>query len=212
MNHELVSGIVNSLPIEKMVAAPLVAAIHAQGQMSLAMAEFIQNVGIDNKGNIRMVTFKYEERTDGGADGKPGTEVRYIEAPFLALTGIPNLAVESVNVSFDLEVNTAEDSKVTDSKNIANETNASFSKWWSPVSASTKFTGSISHASEQTRHTDTRAKYSFNVSARKQAAPEAFSRIVDAVINGATKPTAKELKSNLIEDQDGKTPPAPPQA
>lgn len=32
MNHEIVGGIINSLPIEKMVAAPLIAAIKAQSQ------------------------------------------------------------------------------------------------------------------------------------------------------------------------------------
>lgn len=200
MNHELVSGVVNSLPIEKMIAAPLVASIQAQGQMSLAMAEFIDNVGIDKNGNIRMVTFKYEERTDGG-DGSVGTQTRYIEAPFLSLTGIPNLAVESVNINFDLEVSTAEDNRSKTDSNLTNETSASFNSWWSPVSVSTKFTGSVSHSSEQTRHSDTRAKYSFSITARKQPTPEAFSRIVDAIINGAVKPTSQELKRNLLDEQ-----------
>ncbi|MCL2697361.1 MAG: DUF2589 domain-containing protein [Oscillospiraceae bacterium] len=63
MNHEIVSGIVNNLPIEKMVAAPLTAAIKAQSQMSMEMAKFIDNVGVDKDGNIRMVTFKYQETT-----------------------------------------------------------------------------------------------------------------------------------------------------
>jgi hypothetical protein len=200
MNHELVSGVVNSLPIEKMVAAPLLAAIHAQGQMSLAMEEFIDNVGIDKNGAIRMVTFKYDERTDEG-NGSVGSQTRYIEAPFLSLTGIPNLAVESVNISFDLEVSTAEDEKSKTDSSIANETSASFSSWWSPASVSTKFTGSVSHSSEQTRHSDTRAKYSFNISARKQPVPEAYSRIVDAIVNGAVKPTTQALKSNLLDEQ-----------
>jgi hypothetical protein len=200
MNHELVSGVVNSLPIEKMVAAPLLAAIHAQGQMSLAMAEFIDNVGIDKNGDIRMVTFKYDERTDEG-NGSVGSQTRYIEAPFLSLTGIPNLAVESVNISFDLEVSTAEDDRSKTDSSIANETSASFSSWWSPAAVSTKFTGSVSHSSEQTRHSDTRAKYSFSISARKQPTPEAYSRIVDAIINGAVKPTSQVLKRNLLDAQ-----------
>jgi hypothetical protein len=198
MSHELVSGIVNSLPIETMVAAPLIAAIHAQSQMSLAMAEFIQTVGIDRNNKIRMVTFKYEERIEKEGEGS-GSETRYIEAPFLALTGIPNLAVDQVNVSFDLEVSTAEDEKSKTDSSVSNESTASFKSIFSPVTASTKFTGSVSHSSEQTRHSDTRAKYSFNVSARRQPAPEAFSRIVDAIINGATKPTEQKLDSNLID-------------
>lgn len=41
MNHEIVGGIVNSLPIEKMIAAPLVATIQAQSQMSHMLAQYV---------------------------------------------------------------------------------------------------------------------------------------------------------------------------
>lgn len=63
MNHEIVGGIVNSLPIEKMIAAPLVATIQAQSQMSHMLAQYVQDVGIDSDGNVRMVTMKYCENT-----------------------------------------------------------------------------------------------------------------------------------------------------
>ena len=207
MNHEVVSGIVNSLPIERMVAAPLTAAIQAQGQMSMLMAQFIDTVGITKEGEIRMVTFKYEENTQTtNPDGTPATpevKTRYIQAPFLAMTGIPNLAVETVNIDFELEVKTAEDEKSLNNNDLKNESEAKWSKWWSPVTASTKFTGSVSHSREQTRHTDTRAKYSFNVTARKQAPPEAFMRIIDAVTNAAANPTIQEKKNNLLADIEG---------
>jgi hypothetical protein len=209
-----VTGIINELPIEKMVSAPLLAAINAQAQMSMQMAKFIDNVGIDKDGNIRMVTFKYEETSLATTDAndkpindpntnKPVTTTRYIQAPFLAMTGIPNMAIENVNISFELEVNTATDVKSSTSENVTNETTASYKSWWSPVEASTKFTGSVTHSNEQTRHTDTRAKYSFNVLASKQPAPESFLRIIEAVTNAATKPTDKALTDNLMKDGHG---------
>jgi len=213
MNHDVVSGIVNNLPIEKMVAAPLMAAIKAQGEMSMQMARFIDNVGVDSDGNIRMVTFKYQEnvttpavyKEDGSLETAAVTTLsdRYIQAPFLALTGIPNLAVEHINISFELEVSTAEDDKSKTESSLQNETSAEYSSWWSPVKAATKFTGSVTHSSEQTRHTDTRAKYSFNVSARKQAPPEAFMRIIDAITNGVANPTGTALTDNLSADGKG---------
>ena len=53
-----------------MVAAPLVAAVKAQSEMSLSLAHFIQDVGIDKDGNMRMVTLKYEETSsDPSASG-----------------------------------------------------------------------------------------------------------------------------------------------
>ncbi len=203
MDHEIVSGIVNSLPIEKMVAAPLVATVKAQCEMSLSLAHFIQDVGIDKDGNMRMVTLKYEETVaDKDKPDETTSRTRYIQAPFLAMTGLPNLAVESADISFDLEVSTAEDDtkKNTEDANVTTE----YKSWWSPVTA--KFTGNVTHSSEQTRHTDTRAKYSFNISARKQGTPEAFLRIIDAVTNSVASPTSVQPKNDtpLIEDGDKK--------
>ena len=204
MDHAIVGGIINSLPIEKMISEPFSAAIKAQADMSLAMARFIETVGITKDGEIRMVTFKYEEEMADAKDPKKTVRTsRYIQAPFLAMTGIPNLAVESVNVDFELEVKTAEDDKSSTTAEIKNETEAKWSKWWSPVSASTKFTGSVSNTRETTRHTDTRAKYSFNVTARKQVPPEAFMRIVDAITNGVAKPSDLPKESNLLSEIEG---------
>lgn len=84
-----------------MIPAPLVATIQAQSQMSHMLAQYVQDVGIDSDGNVRMVTMKYSESTVD-TQGNPGTQDRYIQAPFLALTGIPNLAIEDVNIAFDL--------------------------------------------------------------------------------------------------------------
>ncbi|MCL2182036.1 MAG: DUF2589 domain-containing protein [Chitinispirillia bacterium] len=201
MNHEMVSGIINSLPIDRMISEPLTAAIKAQAEMSLGMAKFIESVGIDGDGNIRMVTFKYDEVMEDPKDPqKTISTTRYIQAPFLAMTGIPNLAVESVNIDFELEVKTAEDEKSSTAADVKSETEGKYSSWWSPVSVSTKFTGSVSNTRETTRHTDTRAKYSFNVTARKQAPPEAFMRIVDAITNSAARPTSQEKTSNLLTE------------
>lgn len=198
MNHEIVGGIVNALPIEKMIAAPLVATVKAQSEMSLSLAHFIQDVGIDKDGNMRMVTLKYEENVpDPQNPQKSVPTERYVQAPFLAMTGLPNLAVDSADIAFDLEVSTAEDdtSKNNEDANVTTE----YKSWWSPVSA--KFTGNVTHSSEQTRHTDTRAKYSFNISARKQGTPEAFMRIIDVVTNAAANPSGVKPTNNapLIE-------------
>lgn len=198
MDHNIVTGVVNALPIDKMVSAPLVAAIKAQSDMSLSLAHFVQDVGLDENGNVRMVTFKYNEEVTND-QGKTESKDRYIQAPFIALTGVPNLAVEDVNISFDLEVSTAEDTK---QNNKADSTVTSeYKSWWSPVSA--KFTGSVTHSSEQTRHTDTRAKYSFSVSARKQGPPEGLMRIIDAVTAAVANPSETAKSTKLIDDGSG---------
>lgn len=198
MNHEIVGGIINQLPIEKMIAAPLLATIKAQSQMSHLLAQYVQDVGIDENGNVRMVTMKYNERTINES-GDVDTSERYIQAPFLALTGIPNLAIEDVNVSFDLEVSTVEEDKSVTKEDAT--LNTEYKSIWTPVTA--KFAGSVSHSSDQTRRTDTRAKYSFNVNARKQGTPEGLMRILDTVTNAVANPTTQKPDDKELIEKTG---------
>ena len=195
MNHAEVGGIINSLPIETMVAAPVLAAVNAQKSISKSLAEFVNEVGLDSNGNVRMVTFQYAEQyvDDKGATSN---EKRYIQAPFLALTGIPNFAMEAVDVSFDLEVNTVEEDKSTTGTEASSNGKVGFF-----LGPKVEFSAKLTHQSEQTRHTDTRAKYSFNVSARRQGPPESFMRIIDAITSTTTQPTKDEpaIKDNLLK-------------
>lgn len=204
MDHKIVGGIINSLPIEKMVAAPVMAAVSAQKEISLQLAEYINTVGLDKDGNIRTVTFNYFEKTpvlDG--DGKV-TEItqaeRSLQAPFLALTGIPNFAMESVEVNFELEVKTAEmDKSSLDASATAKASGGFFG-------AKFEVTGSVAHHSEQTRKTDTSAKYSFKVVAQRQAPPESLMRVLDIMTNSMASPIEKRQETNLIDEPV--TPPA----
>lgn len=196
MPRNEIGEIVNSLPIESMVAAPIVAAVKAQKEVSGMLAEFLNTVALDKNGNARMVTFKYgQETTD--ASGKTTFEDRYIQAPFVALSGIPNMAVETVQVNFELEVTTADTSKST--TNTSTSTDGKLGFFLTPK---VNFKASLSHSSEQTRQTDTRAKYSFHVEARKQEQPEALMRILEVMVNAATTPSEEKPKLDNLQDND----------
>ena len=194
MARNQVGEIVNSLPIEYMVAAPLIAAVKAQAEASKSLAQFVDSVALDSQGNARMVTFKYAQEIADGANGGSKTETRYIQAPFVALTGIPNLSVEAVQVDFELEVNTSDTdtSKTTVEDKVSGKSGFLFTP-------EVNFSASLSHSSEQTRKTDTRAKYSFHVEARKQEQPEALMRIVDAMMNAASVPSAAQPEDTMKE-------------
>lgn len=190
---QLISNVVNNLPIDKMISAPLTASIKAQSEMSMAMAQFINSVGLDENGKIRMVNFNYADTSNGG-----NTE-RHIQAPFIAITGVPNLAIESVDISFELSISSAEtsNSNTSESTNLDVKSN----RWFSPVTAS--MTGSVSHSSSQTRSTDTRAKYSFQISARKQGTPEALQRIIDAITDSTANPQNNSSNENNLLPNSG---------
>ena len=196
MGHEAIGSIINSLPIGPMVAAPVLAAVEAQKSISKGLAEYVNEVGLDSNGNVRMVTFQYKEQVKDN-QGQVSDADRYIQAPFLALTGLPNFAMEEVNVSFDLEVNTAEAEKSETTAGSSSDGKIGF--FFGPK---VNFSASVSHKSEQTRTTDTRAKYSFNVCARRQGPPESFMRLIDAVTATVANPsqTKPALSDNLLQD------------
>ncbi|SPO61515.1 conserved protein of unknown function [Pseudomonas inefficax] len=61
-------------------------------------------------------------------------------------------------------------------------------------------TGSFSHNSTQTRKTDTRARYAFNTTLKRQDPPEAMMRVIDFLTDAATKPTV--VKTATLDSED----------
>lgn len=171
-----------SIPIESLVASPLVAVVDAQKQLSASMYNYIKEVALDKDGNVKTVYFNYEVNENG----KKVTKT--ISAPFIAMTGIPNLSMEVVTIDFEMEINTSETSTSSTSAG-ANISGGFFG---------VKFSGNVSHKSEQTRKSDTRSKYTFHVEARKQETPETLMRIIDTITEDITKKTSIP---------DGTTPP-----
>jgi len=68
---------------------------------------------------------------------------------------------------------------------------------WGPVSVS--ISGRVSHKSEQTRSTDTRAKYSIHTQIKRQPPPEALMRVIDFLTDAATKPVVTEDKAKDVK-------------
>lgn len=183
-------AMVKSLPIEAMFSAPLVAAIKCHTAACESVAEFIDKVGMagpPDQRTVRMVRFQYKE-AQLDANGNPtGNAIdRVIDMPFLAAIPLPTFGVDKVTIDFDLQVDTSE------STSSSTESSASISgkvgfAWWS-----VSFQGSITHKSEQTRKSDTRAKYTVHLEAGRQNPPEALMRVIDAITNAAARPISKD--------------------
>ena len=54
----------SGLPIENLIAAPLLAASEGQKSLASSTASFITEVGLDDKGNTKSVTFNYEDGSE----------------------------------------------------------------------------------------------------------------------------------------------------
>ena len=158
------------LPIENLIAAPLLAAAEGQKTLAATTASFIQEVGMDKDGNTKSVAFKYED----------GSESVALDVPLLSIINIPSLCVDEIGINFDMEVSTQTASKSSTDTSAT----ASASVGWGCWSA--KFEGKVSHHSENSRKSDTSAKYTVSVKG-KQEKPEGLMKVLDMLNNSIGK-------------------------
>jgi hypothetical protein len=158
------------LPIEQLISAPLVAAAEGQKSLAATTAAFIQEVGMDKDGNTKSVAFKYED----------GTESVALDVPLLSIINIPSLCVDSIDVEFEMEVSTQSSSKSSTDSSAELNVKAGWGCW------SASFTGKVSHHSENSRSSDTSAKYSISVKG-KQEKPEGLMKVLDMLNNSIGK-------------------------
>ena len=106
--------------------------------------------------------------------GQNGTENGLcIQAPLLALVPVPNLAVEEVDINFQMEVTSA-------SKSVAEGTGDE---------QGLRVCGKVSSQAGNTRESNQSAKYQIQVKARKQDTPEGLSRILDILAQSVNPET-----------------------
>ncbi|TRX54908.1 DUF2589 domain-containing protein [Fulvivirga sp. M361] len=200
--------------MESLIGGPLKAACDANILMAQATSSFIKDVGFlperDAEGNIlpgapRMVDFSFEKPgTD--ADGNPAIDLVKLKVPILAIVPIPNLQVNNVDVTFDMEVKSSTSSKDSSSKEASLEASATFG--FGPVSGSVSISGSVSSSSENTRSSDSSAKYHVEINAANFGLPEGLSRVLD-MMNQAVAPRRVEQykpdeNGEIGRDENGK--------
>ncbi|MGE5049845.1 MAG: DUF2589 domain-containing protein [Deltaproteobacteria bacterium] len=201
MDPNFIGSVVNAVPIDKMVAAPLMASVQAQIAASKAFADFLLTVCIKD-GKANQVQFDYEETVVDPEGNIKGAEKKTIRAPLLAVLPLPNMAIDSVEIAFDLAIHQAEQ----DTSSTAAEGGFEAKLGWGPFSVSAH--GSVTHKQDQTRSTDTTAKYSFNVKGSRQPPPEALMKIIDTITAAQARPGVlpkNSTKEALVKPDDMKT-------
>ncbi len=160
------------LDMEQLISAPLSAAVDAGVKLAGATADFIRTVGIDSDGNVRTASFLYEEHRMN-QEGNMQARQMQVQVPLLAVTAVPNLQIDEVNLLFDMEV---KHSKVKDSV-FGLEANGKGGAGFGPAKVSVS--GSVSAHNTNTRKSDYSAKYHVDIRAANHGTPEALSRVLD---------------------------------
>lgn len=100
---------------------------------------------------------------------------------------VPSLAIDLVDITFDMEVKSSETQSEIDDKK--GELEAEMGLQIGPFSMKAKVKGSISSHKENTRKSDNSAKYHVQVRATQGEMPEGLSRVLD-ILNTAINPTS----------------------
>lgn len=182
------------LPMADLIGSPLNAACEANIKLAKATTDFITTVGFDQDGKIRNAQFSYNLN-----DGTKVNRVN-IDVPVLSIVQIPSLKVDFVDITFDMEVKTSEQSK--ESKDASASLEAKAKGGWGPVSFSASVKGSVSTHKESTRSTDKSAKYHVQVKATDCGMPEGLARVLDMMNNSIGGNTTSDAPA--IEKKDPK--------
>ena len=183
----------SGLPLQDLIAGPLMAASDAQVKLAQATAAFIQTVGFVNdqdpaKSTVRNVTFQFRRPTgaEPEAGGAVPTELVTMDVPLLSIVKVPALSIVNVDITFNMEVKEA----TSDTSDTTKQASAQFQAGggWGPFSAKLSISGSVSSTTKSERTTDSSAKYNVVVKAEDKGMPEGLARVLD-IMASAIAPT-----------------------
>lgn len=180
------------LDMASLIGGPLRAACDAQAMLASSTANFIQSVGMEKVGEsykVRTTNFSFTRAKGDAEEGGGGTEEVEMKVPLLSIVNVPNLQVDNVDITFDMEVKSAVASETKDNKegSIDVNTGAKFGAFHMDVNIK----GSVSSSQSNTRSSDNSAKYHVEVHAKQADAPEGLSRMLDMLATACTPVAVK---------------------
>lgn len=158
---DLVSEL-NNIDFAKMIGGPLQAAIQAQTASAIATVNFIKDLGFtltdpndpDSAKELAMVDFSYKKKDVNDTGAVVETE-RFVRVPFIAMLPIPSIRIETVEIDFNVKLNSVESQTIKDKLAVGLEVKGG----WGPVS----FKVSASFQRSSTFGVEVKKEYTMNV-------------------------------------------------
>lgn len=218
------------LPMDTLIGGPLTAACDSQLKLARATADFIKVIGFlpptkaqlekdeNAVGATRTASFKFKRPIElpqkpGSGPQTPaiGEEQVELEVPLLAIVNVPNLSITSVDVTFDMEVKSSFETKMSADEEMALQAEAKIG--YGCFSAKVSVQGKVSSHQEMTRKSDNSAKYHVAVHAEDKGMPEGLARVMD-ILHTSVAPmrvghTAETQKALAADSSGGASSAAP---
>lgn len=191
------------LPIEFLVATPLVAAVNAQSKAALATKEFIQSFVKEGKPITVDFSVNVQETLPPASAGgalQTVTKKVQINAPLLSIVPMPHLRIDSLTTHFKYEISHVVKSTKDKmaSAELGGQSGALLSPW---VSATLK--GSVSSKSSDESMMNRSGVLEITVHASEAPMPEGLAKILGFLANSIemSSPAAA-----IVPDKPGKDP------
>ncbi len=178
-----VSGILESLPLDHLISAPLMSACAAQVQLSNATCDFVKQMGFDDDDNVKMVSFKMNERDASGV-----VQEVNINVPLLTVLNVPSMQIQSVSIDLVVEVDAMSENKNTSESEKTSafgvKVNAGYKGWGLNVKSEVTYntTAKLSSSTSNNDKLNTKAKYQINLLAENRQ-PVGLTKILDRLVS-----------------------------
>lgn len=180
----------SALPLESLIGKPLEAAVRAQAYAAMTTARFVQEVGLDEDGNVKNITFKFKRKTIDPEKLKEGAgkeiveEDATIEAPLLTILPVPFIRIKDMTVHFKFIIKTTD---VDKTQHDFSSSIAAKAGWgWGSV----KLNASYGYKRETRSQVDRSAELEITVNAVQDEMPEGL-RTVLSILKEAMVPASK---------------------
>ncbi len=210
----------SGLPMESLIGGPLNAAAKANSAMALTQTKFLMDTCFASKevGKDKEKKITYEPvmidmiltrgviipaTKDGDNPSITQVETKF-SLPMLTILPLNSLAVETVDVTFEMEVKSSFSEEQTSTKERESKGEGSFEAklGWGPLSVTVKGSASYSSKDAETHNThyqkSNSAKYTVNVHAGQLPLPKGVNTIIEAFaqsIQPIQLPAAKKTDS-----------------
>ena len=178
-----VNGILESLPLDHLICAPLMSACAAQVQLSQASIDFVKQMGFDDDGKVQMITMNMNEQDASGNISNVAMNV-----PLLTIMNIPSLQIQNVSIDLVVEVDAMTEKKEASATEKTSafgvKVDAGWKGWGAKVNVSTTYntTAKLSSSAANSDKLNTKAKYQVHVEAKNNP-PVGLMKLLDKLVS-----------------------------
>ncbi|WP_199609096.1 DUF2589 domain-containing protein [Flocculibacter collagenilyticus] len=188
----------SGLPLKALIGAPLKATADANGMMARSQTQFVLSTCFnqsDEEPDILspvMVKFKMERQVVDES-GQPSDSVAMnFTVPLMTLIPINSLAVEKLNVAFEMEVKSSTQCNSESSEDIKKAANQKVANDYKGQQFTSELHGTIASNSS----TSSSAKYEVSIEAGQLPLPKGITAIIDVFTKGIAPMPTKHINKH----------------